>query len=190
MFHRWKYYIAGFFIVKTVFSGKGGAGNTCGATLIHQNWIITAAHCIPKFSVEYKDETGATQRSKQLTIETIIKRYGDVLGDIQQRNWLFLLQSNKIIIMQNSHQKSIFSIKTVIFRDLSRNLFRQTIILGFNIRNWFLALFVLNVQLSCMYIFWACLTWCNNGRFNSFKFYSEIEIWSCFSIKLDVHAGF
>ena len=71
--------------------GKGGAGNTCGATLIHQNWIITAAHCIPKFSVEYKDETGATQRSKQLTIETIIKRYGDVLDDIQQRNWLFFI---------------------------------------------------------------------------------------------------
>ena len=66
--------------------GKGGAGNTCGATLIHQNWIITAAHCIPKFKVEYQeDTTGAIVRSKQLSIETIEKRYGDILDNIEKR---------------------------------------------------------------------------------------------------------
>ena len=68
------------------FLGRGGAGNTCGATLIHQNWIITAAHCIPKFKVEYQEEDGAIVRSKQLSIETIEKRYGDILDDIEKRN--------------------------------------------------------------------------------------------------------
>lgn len=68
-------------------SGKGGAGNTCGATLIHQNWIITAAHCIPKFKVEYEESDGAIVRSKQLSIETIEKRYGKMLDSEEKRNW-------------------------------------------------------------------------------------------------------
>lgn len=73
-----------------IVTGKGGAGNTCGATLIHQNWIITAAHCIPKFKVEYQeDTTGAIVRSKQLSIETIEKRYGDILDNIEKRTSLY-----------------------------------------------------------------------------------------------------
>ena len=44
---------------------------------MHPEWIITAAHCIPKFQVEV-DDNGQVVRSKQLNLNTLVKRYPEI----------------------------------------------------------------------------------------------------------------
>ena len=83
---------------------------------MHPEWIITAAHCIPKFAVEI-DQDGQIVRSKQLSLVTLEKRYPHIFNN-HKRNQHKLVDVFNMTVYVGLHDTN--NLDTAVFRRVSR----------------------------------------------------------------------